>query len=126
MFEAINTKKRSKLAQKHLNDLVFVQYNLRLRIRQVEEVASGPLDLDDIDPYSDWTSQEQPPLFSEDDNTDLERQAMEEGGGFGFTLDDIEEEEESLPVPQAGGDIASSRMEDELAIPSKEAKSYPL
>lgn len=54
----------------------------------------------------------------------------EEGGGFGFTLDDIEEEEdedeESLPVPQAGGDIASSRMEDEPAILSEEAQSRPL
>ncbi|XP_059077661.1 uncharacterized protein LOC131876403 [Cryptomeria japonica] len=73
LFEAIHTKKRSKLAQKCLNDLVFVQYNLRLRLRKAEEASAGPLDLDDIDPYSDWTSQEQPPLFTEDDITDLER-----------------------------------------------------
>lgn len=110
-----------------------MQYNFRLRIRKVEELEGGPIDLDDIDPYSDWTSQEQPPLFSDTDITDLERQAMEEGGGFGFRLDDIEEDEDedededSLPVPEAGGDIASSRMEDESqsAIPSEEAQSRP-
>ncbi|XP_059077416.1 uncharacterized protein LOC131876340 [Cryptomeria japonica] len=134
LFEAIHTKKRSKLAQKRLNDLVYVQYNLRLRVKKVEELEGGPIDLDDIDPYSDWTSQEQPPLFSDTDITDLERQAMEEGGGFGFRLDDIEEDEDedededSLPVPEAGGDIASSRMEDESqsTIPSEEAQSRPV
>ncbi|XP_059067152.1 uncharacterized protein LOC131071846 [Cryptomeria japonica] len=84
LFEAIHMKKRSKLVQKRLNDLVFVQYNLRLRVRKVEEVEGGPIDLDDIDPYSDWTPQEQYPLFSEDDIIDFKRQAMEEGHGFGF------------------------------------------
>ncbi|XP_057843171.2 uncharacterized protein LOC131052600 [Cryptomeria japonica] len=130
LFEAIHTKKRSKLAQKRLNDLVFVQYNLRLCIRKVEEAPAGPIDLDDIDPYSDWTSHEQPPLFTEDDIYDFERQAMEEeGGGFGFTLDDIkedEDDEESLPMPGAARGRATSRMEvepqPELVIPSEEAQ----
>jgi hypothetical protein len=31
VFERIHTKKRSRLEKKRLNDMVFVQYNLRLR-----------------------------------------------------------------------------------------------
>ncbi|XP_059068977.1 MADS-box protein FLOWERING LOCUS C-like [Cryptomeria japonica] len=69
-------------------------------------------------------------LFTEDDINDLERQATEEeGGGFGFTLDDIEddEEDESLPMPGATRGRATSRMEDEPQpepfISSKEAQS---
>lgn len=58
-----------------------MQYNLRFRIRKVEEAPTSPIDLDDIDPYSDWTSQEQPPLFTKDNIYDLERQAMEEEEG---------------------------------------------
>ncbi|GLJ21845.1 hypothetical protein SUGI_0408520 [Cryptomeria japonica] len=33
VFESIHTKKRNRLSQKRLNDLVFVRYNLRLRVR---------------------------------------------------------------------------------------------
>ena len=87
MFESIHTKKRNKLAQKCLNDLVFVHYNLKLRIRKVMAAAIEPLDLDDIDPFGDWIAQEQPPLFTEDDLYDLERQVVE--GGFPPGLDDI-------------------------------------
>jgi hypothetical protein len=111
------------MTQKLLNDLVYVQYNLKLRIKKAQSLAlPGPLDLEEIDPYSDWTAEEPDPLFSADDIADLERQAMEGGDGtdFNFTMDDIEDEddddydseEEALPVPHVGGDrdTSTSRM----------------
>ena len=61
------------MAQKHLNDLVFVHYNLKLRIRKLMSEAAQPLDLDDIYPFGDWIAQEQPSLFTEDDIYELER-----------------------------------------------------
>ena len=79
------------MAQKRLNDLVFVHYNLKLRIRKVMATATEPLDLDDIDPFGDWTAQEQPSLFTEDEIYELEREAMEEDG-FAMGLDDIQDE----------------------------------
>ena len=79
------------MAQKCLNDLVFVHYNLKLRIRKVMAAATEPLDLDDIDPFGNWTAEEQPSLFTEDEIYELEREAMEEGG-FVVGLDDIQEE----------------------------------
>ena len=65
--------KRNKLSQKCLNDHVYVHYNLKLHIRKVDLAPSGPLNLDDIDPHCDWMSQEQPPLFTNNDIYDLER-----------------------------------------------------
>lgn len=65
-------------------------------------------------------------MYTEDDVIDLETQAMEEEGAkFGFTLDAIVEDKESLLVPGR----RTSRMEDELhissKISSKEAQSHP-
>jgi hypothetical protein len=57
-FENIHTKKRNRLTQKRLNDLVYVRYNLRLHEKRVCGQASyEALDLDDIDPYAaDWVA----------------------------------------------------------------------
>ena len=65
-FQNIHTKKRNRLTQKRLNDLVYVKYNLCLHKKKVEGQASyEALDLDDIDPYSaDWIA----PLDGEDAN----------------------------------------------------------
>ncbi|XP_057870855.2 uncharacterized protein LOC131077381 [Cryptomeria japonica] len=59
VFESIHTKERNRLTQTWLNDLVFIRYNLRLRIRKVEGVSPEAIDLDEIDPYGDWTVNEQ-------------------------------------------------------------------
>ncbi|XP_059063028.1 uncharacterized protein LOC131855994 [Cryptomeria japonica] len=106
LFYAIHTKKRNKLTQKCLNDLVFVQYNLRLRTRKVQDQPDKLIDLDDIDPYSDWTVQDddhEASLFTEDEIVDFERQAMEdlaatEAGEIGLNAFDMVEEE---PLPHA-------------------------
>ena len=100
------------MTQKRLNDLVYVHYNLKLRIKKAQLLELlGPLDLDEIDPYSDWTAQEPGPLFTPDEIADLERQAMEGdvGTNFHITIDDIEDEDdddssskEALPVPHIG------------------------
>ena len=98
LFEAIHTKKRNRLSQKRMNDMVYVQYNLKLRMKKAQQDPPGPIDLDEIDPYYDWTAQEQAPLFTQEEISNLEREAAkeaaeEEGGGTGYDidLDDIEE-----------------------------------
>ncbi|XP_057864954.1 uncharacterized protein LOC131072720 [Cryptomeria japonica] len=59
VFEAIHTKKRNRLTQKRLNDLVYVQYNLLLHERRVQGNNSyDALDIDEIDPYmTDWIAE---------------------------------------------------------------------
>ncbi|XP_059068344.1 uncharacterized protein LOC131858887 [Cryptomeria japonica] len=65
LFDAIYTKKLYKLTRQRLNDLAFVKYNLRLRTRKLEDQSEQLIDLDEIDPYNDWTVQDYDSLFTE-------------------------------------------------------------
>ena len=72
VFERIHTKKRNRLDQKRLNDLVFVQYNLRLRRNHLlnKRPDSDPIVLEDIDPTSDWVVESRLPEFDPDEDLD--------------------------------------------------------
>eukprot|EP00253_Pinus_taeda_P003031 PITA_03031 len=74
VFERIHTKKRNHLEQKQLNDLVYVQYNLRLRRNQLlnKRLDSDPIVLEDIDPTSDWVLESHPAEFDSDEDLDLD------------------------------------------------------
>ena len=73
VFEHIHTKKRNRLEQKRLNDLVFVQYNLRLRRNQLmsKTLDLDPIVLDDIDPTSKWVEETKDPAFDVDFDIDM-------------------------------------------------------
>ena len=96
VFECIHTKKRNRLEQKQLNDLVFVQYNLRLRQNQLMSKTPDldPIVLDDIDPTSEWVETEDP-VFEADFDFD----AALAGGEF----------ETDLVVPSEPGLVVASR-----------------
>jgi hypothetical protein len=74
VFERIHTKKRNRLEQKRLNDLVFVQYNLRLRRNQLlnKRLDTDPIVLDDVDPTSNWVAETHPPEFDVDHDLEME------------------------------------------------------
>eukprot|EP00253_Pinus_taeda_P035513 PITA_35513 len=74
IFERIHTKKRNRLDQKRLNDLVYVQYNLRLRRNQLlnRRPNSDPIVLEDIDPTSDWVMESHPAEFDLDEDLDFD------------------------------------------------------
>eukprot|EP00253_Pinus_taeda_P027423 PITA_27423 len=73
VFERIHTKKRNRLEQKQLNDLVFVQYNLRMRRNQMmsKTLDLDPIVLDDIDPTSEWVEETEDPVFDTDFDIDM-------------------------------------------------------
>eukprot|EP00253_Pinus_taeda_P010623 PITA_10623 len=73
VFERIHTKKRNRLEQKQLNDLVFVQYNVRLRRNQMMSkiLDLDPIVLDDIDPTSEWVEEIEDPVFEVDFDIDM-------------------------------------------------------
>ena len=50
----IHTKKRNKLHQKRLNDLVYVKYNQALKARYDRHDVIDPISLDDIDESNEW------------------------------------------------------------------------
>jgi len=66
----MHTKKQNRLEQKQLNDIVFVQYNLRLRCNQLmkKTLESSNIIWDDFDTSSEWVVESQAPAF---DNEDL-------------------------------------------------------
>eukprot|EP00253_Pinus_taeda_P009421 PITA_09421 len=59
--------------QKRLNDLVFVQYNLRLRRNQMMNKTPDldPIVLDDIDPTSEWVEETKDLVFDADFDIDM-------------------------------------------------------
>eukprot|EP00253_Pinus_taeda_P004389 PITA_04389 len=69
VFERIHTKKRNLLEQKWLNDMVFVQYNLRLRRNQLlnKTPETKNIVLDDFDPTSEWVVESQLATFDSED-----------------------------------------------------------
>ena len=67
----IHTKKRNKLEQKRLNDLVFVKYNQTLKARYDRCNIIDPISLVDIDESNEWLigkiSEEDTTIHAEDD-----------------------------------------------------------
>ncbi|XP_050255037.1 uncharacterized protein LOC126700916 [Quercus robur] len=54
VFEQIHTKRRNRLAQKRLNDLVFGKYNQKMKARYDKRDVIDPISLDDIDESNEW------------------------------------------------------------------------
>ncbi|XP_042437047.1 uncharacterized protein LOC122023012 [Zingiber officinale] len=54
VFEQIHSKKRNRLAQQRLNDLVFVKYNRALKLRYDARDKIDPISLTDIDDSNEW------------------------------------------------------------------------
>ena len=102
VFERIHTKKRNRLEQKRLNDLVFVQYNLRLRRNQLlnKRPDSDPIVLDDVDPNSEWVVETRPPEFEADFDLDVE---MDEAGNFQIDADPLLGVHDQIPVSDTAG-----------------------
>lgn len=54
MFQHLHTKKRNRLAQSRLNDLVFVKSNRALRCRREKSSSRDPILLKEIDESNEW------------------------------------------------------------------------
>eukprot|EP00253_Pinus_taeda_P007824 PITA_07824 len=94
VFERIHMKKRNRLDQKQLNDLVYFQYNLWLKHNQLlnKRPNSDPIVLEDIDPMSDWVVESHPTEFDSDEDLDLDLQLASATTTIVAVGDDVEEE----------------------------------
>ncbi|KAF8380752.1 hypothetical protein HHK36_028242 [Tetracentron sinense] len=66
VFEHIHTKKRNKLEQKKLNDLIYVRYNQKLVERFNTRDSLDPITLRDIDECNEWLIGSMQELVHED------------------------------------------------------------
>ncbi|XP_068486767.1 uncharacterized protein [Phaseolus vulgaris] len=55
-FEMVHTKRRNRLHQKKMNDLVYVMYNLKLSNKQIRKTVALPFD--DIQSDDEWITEE--------------------------------------------------------------------
>nr|ADE75983.1 unknown [Picea sitchensis] len=63
VFEKIHTKKRNRLDTSCLNDLVYVHYNLRLWVKQLEiKIDARAISLDEIDTTAAWRVEVEEPV----------------------------------------------------------------
>ncbi|XP_028126841.1 uncharacterized protein LOC114323430 isoform X3 [Camellia sinensis] len=68
-FEMVHSKRRNRLHQKRMNDLVFVMYNLKLRQRHMNRQAIvNPLCLDDIQSNDEWITERETPTLPREGN----------------------------------------------------------
>ncbi|CAN6862696.1 unnamed protein product, partial [Brassica oleracea] len=54
VFQLLHTKRRNRLAQSRLNDMVFGKYNRALQGRMKRNDAKDPILLDEIDDSNEW------------------------------------------------------------------------
>ena len=77
-FNLIHSKRRNRLGHERLQKLVFVHYNLRLRVKEAEKEQkkkeyTGPIDLTEIfcddgdeeDPLYEWVKEAGKPVLDE-------------------------------------------------------------
>ncbi|XP_022738400.1 uncharacterized protein LOC111291085 isoform X2 [Durio zibethinus] len=61
-FQQIHSEKRNKIDKETMNDLVYINYNLRLaRQMRTKSVEADPIQFDDIDMTSEWVEESENP-----------------------------------------------------------------
>eukprot|EP00253_Pinus_taeda_P011626 PITA_11626 len=96
VFEKIHNKKRNRLETQRLNDMVYVYYNLRLWVRQLEKTPDvDAISLDGIDTTAAWRVEAKRPLMESADDW--------------LGQEEEEEEEEEEVTPPARATTATSR-----------------
>ncbi|XP_068660147.1 uncharacterized protein [Aristolochia californica] len=69
-FDQIHSQRRNRIAQKRLNDLVYVHYNLRLRERQLRKKLEESMSLDNVlieNLLDEWVVEADKPALQEDE-----------------------------------------------------------
>ena len=67
MFEHIHSKRRNRLSVQKMNKLVFVHYNLRIRIKEILDSDTSLTTLEEFDLESEWIIEATDPVFDDED-----------------------------------------------------------
>lgn len=70
MFDKTHIERHNRIAQKRLNDIIYVHYNLRLRERQIRKRSSDSVFLDSVFDESllyDWIVESEKQILQEDE-----------------------------------------------------------
>ncbi|CAN1133281.1 hypothetical protein LINPERHAP2_LOCUS7558 [Linum perenne] len=69
VFERVHSKKRNRLLQKKMNDIVYVMYNSKLLRRQAKDIERV---FDEIDSDDEWLAGEDGEVENENENENFE------------------------------------------------------
>ncbi|XP_028786289.1 uncharacterized protein LOC114742173 [Neltuma alba] len=101
LFERIHTKRRNRLEHSRLNDLVFTNYNLRLKHRNTLKKKKNydPIDFENIDMVDFWVTEEDPtPEFDDRDVATIESVLNNEGTANSTTFERDNEGDENMDI----------------------------
>ncbi|KAH1253805.1 hypothetical protein GmHk_04G010378 [Glycine max] len=77
-FEMVHTKRRNRLHQKKMNDLIYVMYNLKLKSRKTRKTITLPFK--DMESDDEWITEERDDIFDEDNLQVDQEQPLGESG----------------------------------------------
>ncbi|XP_059632033.1 uncharacterized protein LOC132274713 [Cornus florida] len=72
IYDQIHSQRRNRLAQKRLNDFIYVHYNLRLRERQIRKRSNDSISIDSVlqeNLLHDWIVETEKQALQEDEET---------------------------------------------------------
>lgn len=70
LYDQIHSQRHNRVAQKRLNDVTYVHYNLRLRDRQIRKMSYDPIFLDSVlqeNLLYDWIVESEKPVLQDDE-----------------------------------------------------------
>ena len=112
MFEHIHSKRRNRLSVQKMNRLVFVHYNLRIRIREILDSDASSITLEEVDPESEWITEATDPIFDDEDLQWLD-QADREGQAEAVAM---AAEDQRAPVVPSGTSQTLAEPEAESTV----------
>eukprot|EP00253_Pinus_taeda_P006025 PITA_06025 len=122
VFDKIHSKRCNRLESQHLNDMVYVYYNLRLWVRQLQKPTDvEAISLDNIDTTFSWRVEiERPIMDSIPDclGVDLEDVAVAEEGELEIEEEEQHQGQEAVAEldEDAEEEVTSSRMGSSSSI----------
>lgn len=115
MFEHIHLKRCNRLSVQKMNRLIFVQYNLRIRIKEILYSDTSSITLEEVDPKSEWITEATDPVFDDEDlqwldQADREGQAEAEAVAVAMAIED-----QKAPVVPSGTSQTLAKPETEYS-----------
>lgn len=110
IYDQIHSQRHNRLAQKRLNDFIYVHYNLRLRERQIRKRSIDPVSLDSVLQESllyDWLVETEKQLYQEDE--DILYSEMDQGDAY---ENDLLEYEDGNAESRKGGSLELVTLAD--------------
>eukprot|EP00253_Pinus_taeda_P036730 PITA_36730 len=130
VFDKIHSKKRNRLESQRLNDMVYVYYNLRLCVRQLQKPTDvEAISLDNIDTTASWrVKTERPILDSIPDwlGVDLEDVAVAKEGEPEIEEEEAEQHQGQEAVTELDEDAEEEVTPSRMGSSSSIAQRPPL